>query len=128
MRDVFDAVHFLHSNSIIHGDLKGANILVSASGRACIADLGISRLTAAAVLTWATIQSAPSLGTVPWQAPELLENCTLGKLIVTTTASDVYALGCLCYEVMPFVTPVRSGSRSKMIFLRYLPTANRFGK
>jgi serine/threonine protein kinase len=100
MRDILNAVYFLHSNSIIHGDLKGANILVNDSGRACIADLGFSRLTTTAVLTWATIQSSPSLGTVPWQAPELLENYLLDKLIVPTTASDVYALGCLCYEVM----------------------------
>lgn len=99
MRDVFDAMGYLHRNDIVHGDLKGVNVLVNSLGRACIADLGFSRLTAAAVLTWTTIQSVASVGTVPWQAPEILEAHFLSNSFMPTAAADVYSLGCMTYEV-----------------------------
>ena len=92
---------YLHGKKIVHGDIKGANVLVNASGRACIADLGFSRLTEAAVITWSSIQSTPSLGTYPWQAPERLEAYSVGKTQPPTSASDVYSIGCLCYKVRP---------------------------
>ncbi|KAJ3538466.1 hypothetical protein NMY22_g5150 [Coprinellus aureogranulatus] len=106
MKDILKAVSYLHANDIVHGDLKGANILVDSSGRACISDLGFSRLTAAAALTWTTIQSVASIGTVPWQAPELLEAHLLGRPFLPTSLADVYSLGCINYEIfvglMPF--------------------------
>ncbi|KAJ3530502.1 hypothetical protein NMY22_g8546 [Coprinellus aureogranulatus] len=42
--DIACGMSYLHQEGIVHGDLKGANILVSASGRACLADFGLSRL------------------------------------------------------------------------------------
>ncbi|KAJ3516533.1 hypothetical protein NMY22_g14183 [Coprinellus aureogranulatus] len=106
MKDILEAVSYLHANDIVHGDLKGTNILVNSSGRACISDLGFSRLTAAAALTWTTIQSVASIGTVPWQAPELLEAYRLAKPFLPTSYADVYSLGCISYEIfvglMPF--------------------------
>lgn len=99
MRDIFDAIAYIHSNSIVHGDLKGANVLINSLGRACIADLGFSRLTAAAALTWTSIRSVASVATVPWQAPELLEAYFLSSSFMPTAAADVYSLGCIAYEV-----------------------------
>ena len=92
---------YLHGHGIVHGDIKGANVLVNSSGRACIADLGFSRLTEAAALTWTSIQSTPSLGTYPWQAPERLQTYSVGKPQAPTRAADIYSIGCFCYEVWP---------------------------
>ncbi|TEB32783.1 kinase-like protein [Coprinellus micaceus] len=105
VRDILSAMAYLHSKKIVHGDIKGANILVNNSGRACVADLGFSRLTEAAVLTWSSIQSTPSLGTYAWQAPERLEAYSVGKAISPTSATDVYSVGCFCYEVFTNRTP-----------------------
>ncbi|TEB22928.1 kinase-like protein, partial [Coprinellus micaceus] len=81
--DILDAMSYLHGKKIVHGDIKGANILVNASGRACIADLGFSRLTEAAVITWTVHSVTYSVGNT--QPP--------------TRAADIYSIGCLCYEV-----------------------------
>jgi serine/threonine protein kinase len=75
-----------------------ANILATASGRACLADFGL-----AIVIDSQVIRSSPmdSAGTPRWQAPELLRggfddvehygNCS--------RESDIYAFACVCYEV-----------------------------
>ena len=85
----------------MHGDIKGANILVDSQSRACLAVLGMSRLTDAQILTWTSIQSTVApWGTLMWQAPELLSAQFYNQEHIPppTTFSDVYAFGCLAYE------------------------------
>ncbi|TEB22343.1 kinase-like protein [Coprinellus micaceus] len=101
LSDIASGLSYLHENKIVHGDLKGPNILVSASGRACLADFGLSRLADPALLGWTSIRTstAKSTGTIRWQAPELL-NPDDEADPKTTTASDIYSYGCVCYEIM----------------------------
>ncbi|KAF8184572.1 kinase-like domain-containing protein [Mycena galopus ATCC 62051] len=85
-------VEYLHRNGVVHANLKGSNILVTPSHRACIIDFGSSSMVDARIRG-----SSPSQGgamPLRWQAPELLKgaNSNLG--------SDVYAFGCVCYEVL----------------------------
>ncbi|KAF8996206.1 kinase-like domain-containing protein [Cyathus striatus] len=47
---------------VIHGDLKGANILVTPGGRACIADFGLSTVVDAEILRWTSLESSASIG------------------------------------------------------------------
>ncbi|RXW17088.1 hypothetical protein EST38_g8758 [Candolleomyces aberdarensis] len=100
--DVLSGLAYLHRNNIVHGDIKGANILVDSQGRACLADLGLLRLTDTQILTWTSIQStiAP-WGTLLWQAPELLSAQLQDqeRLPPPTAFSDMYAFGCLAYEI-----------------------------
>ena len=100
--DVLSGLSYLHKNNIVHGDIKGANVLVDSQGRACLADLGLSRLIDTQIDTWTSIQStiAP-WGTLLWQAPELLKAQLEDQehLPAPTTFSDIYAFGCLAYEV-----------------------------
>lgn len=73
---------------------------MDATGRAILADLGLSRLNDEELLTWVSVQtSSPSLGTLPWLAPEILSLVKAQQPASPTAASDVYALGCLIYEV-----------------------------
>jgi serine/threonine protein kinase len=110
MKDVIEALVYLHDNSIVHGDIKGANILVQSSGRACVADLGFSRIrNATTMLTWTTIQSVASVGTLPWQAPEVLQAQCSSVPFTPTPAGDMYSLGCLVYEVRAFFRYSNSG-------------------
>ncbi|KAF9642586.1 kinase-like protein [Thelephora ganbajun] len=96
----------VHSQGMVHGDLKGANILIDGTGRACLADFGL--LTIAPDPT--NITSSNSFlqgGTCRWMSPELLdpENFDL-RDNRPTKRSDCYALGMVMYEVlagrMPF--------------------------
>ncbi|KAJ6476416.1 kinase-like domain-containing protein [Mycena sanguinolenta] len=87
-------LEYLHSHAIIHGDLKGANILVKENGSACLADFGLSIYSDASAKTSSTSRG----GSLYWMAPELLDH-HFGFRFVRTVATDVYAFGCVCFEV-----------------------------
>ncbi|KZS88248.1 kinase-like protein [Sistotremastrum niveocremeum HHB9708] len=77
LRGVLTGLTYLHSQNIIHGDLKGGNILVSNEGNAMLADFGLAQMVATdPTLTYmmSTSSTLTNLGgTVNWMAPELFE-------------------------------------------------------
>ena len=73
------------------------NILVTESGKACLADFGLSNHVDAEMLTWTSESSTNIGGTVRWQAPELFD--TENENSKPTKETDVYAYSCVCYEV-----------------------------
>jgi len=99
--DVAEGLLFLHRKRIIHGDLKGHNILVKESGRACLADFGISSVSDKDIAFWTTNPSPLSEGgTLRWQAPELLKfNKPGDKPIRNTQESDIYAWSSAVYQI-----------------------------
>ncbi|KAF8056270.1 kinase-like domain-containing protein [Lyophyllum atratum] len=97
--DVAQGLLYLHENGIIHGDIKGANILIDDTNRARLADFGISSVSDANILAWATRSAAASQGgTIRWQAPELF-GVDNDEVVMNSVASDVYAWSCVCYEI-----------------------------
>ncbi|KAG6905877.1 hypothetical protein DXG01_017127 [Tephrocybe rancida] len=96
--DVAQGLRFLHKNGVIHGDLKGPNILVNELGRACVADFGLSSISDKEILAWTSYSSAASRGgTVRWQAPELFDPES-DEEKRNSEASDMYAWACVAYE------------------------------
>ncbi|KAF9649111.1 kinase-like protein [Thelephora ganbajun] len=113
--DVANGLKYLHDLRIVHGDLKGANILINKDRRACIADFGLTTITgvvthAAARSSQASLISNESLmsftagGTYRWMSPELLDPERFGipqsEDNRPTRQSDCYALGMVIYEVL----------------------------
>ncbi|KAJ7745514.1 kinase-like domain-containing protein [Mycena olivaceomarginata] len=93
--DVATGLEYLHSNNVVHGDLKTANILVTPSGSACIADFGLASIVDELSLKMTFSSCSGRAGTVRYQAPELLDNeCS------SHFGSDVYAFACVCYEIL----------------------------
>jgi serine/threonine protein kinase len=84
------ALDAVHRAGLVHRDVKPANVLLDARGRALLTDFGVARGDAESVLT------APGrvVGTVDYLAPELIQGQAAGP------ASDVYALGCLVFECL----------------------------
>ena len=76
------------------------NVLVNRSGRACLADFGLANLVDEDILRWSSIETTDhhSIGTLRWQAPELIDPPT-DKSAKATPASDIYSFACVCYEV-----------------------------
>ncbi|KAF6749537.1 kinase-like domain-containing protein [Ephemerocybe angulata] len=97
-RDVCHGLSYLHAQGIIHGDLKGVNILVTQAGRACVADFGLSFVADSEIMKWTATTSAGSQGgTVRWQAPELFSHDAESSK--ATKLTDIYSLGCVFYEI-----------------------------
>jgi eukaryotic-like serine/threonine-protein kinase len=92
---VADAIAHAHANLVVHRDLKPSNILVDAAGQVKLLDFGIAKLMedGPAPSDVATVSTIPAL-TPRYAAPEQV---TGG---VITTATDVYALGVLLYELL----------------------------
>ncbi len=79
-----------HAAGVIHRDLKPANILVAAGDHAKIADFGMARATSLAGVDRSALTV---LGTPDYMAPESLDP------LAVDVRSDLYALGCILYEL-----------------------------
>ena len=84
---VLQGLLFLHEQGVIHRDIKGANILTTKEGLVKLADFGVA--TKAQGLTEGSV-----VGTPYWMAPEVIE------LSGSTTASDIWSLGCTVIELL----------------------------
>lgn len=90
------AIAYLHHQcKLIHGDIKGENILVSNEHTALLTDFGLARPRD--VLT---SDGQKGMGTLPWQSPELLIDENASK----SYESDMYAFGMTIYEVRRALT------------------------
>ncbi|KAJ7775043.1 kinase-like domain-containing protein, partial [Mycena metata] len=91
--DVALGLEYLHANGIVHGDLKGDNIFVTPSHRACIADFGLASIITS--LSSLQLTSKPTTGgTVRYQAPEVHKGGHRDQ------PSDIYSFACLVYEIL----------------------------
>ncbi|KAF8150318.1 kinase-like domain-containing protein [Mycena galopus ATCC 62051] len=101
--EIAQGLEYLHSHNIVHGDLRGTNILIQEDGSACLADFGLSTFSDATAA-----MSTTRAGSTRWMAPELLAPEHFGFNFVRTQATDVYAFGCVCFELYtgqpPFAT------------------------
>ncbi|KAF7373420.1 Kinase-like protein [Mycena sanguinolenta] len=91
--EIAQGLQYLHSCGIVHGDLRGSNILIDEDWSACLADFGLS------ILSDATATSTNQGGSLYWMAPELLAPDRFGMKFTRTPASDVFAFGCVCFEL-----------------------------
>ncbi|HVW80831.1 MAG TPA: serine/threonine-protein kinase [Mycobacteriales bacterium] len=85
-----DALSYVHSQGLIHRDVKPANVLISSDGRVHLADFGIARLVDASHVTTA----GEVVGTPAYFAPEQVTGEPVGP------PADVYALGLILLECL----------------------------
>ena len=93
---ICSAVQHAHQNLIIHRDIKPSNIIVNESGEPKLLDFGIAKLTDPAELdvTLAVTQDGSRMMTPLHASPEQVRGETI------TTATDIYSLGALLYELL----------------------------
>ena len=86
---VLAGLAYLHSEGVIHRDIKGGNILLTKDGLVKLADFGI-----ATRLSDPSTSTRSIVGTPYWMAPEIIETKP------PTTAADIWSLGCTVIELV----------------------------
>ncbi|KAG8903411.1 hypothetical protein FRB99_003341 [Tulasnella sp. 403] len=89
IRQTADALKYLHEQKIIHGDIKGSNILLSNSTHALLCDFGMSRMVGEA-----TKSQLKGGGSYRWMPPEISD----GK--PKSFQSDVFSFGLTIYQLL----------------------------
>jgi len=111
-REVASALDYAHRHGVIHRDIKPENILLH-DGQALVADFGIA-LAASSVGGSRMTETGMSLGTPHYMSPEQ----AMGEREITVR-SDVYALGCVLYEMLtgepPFTGPTAQAIVAKVM-------------
>jgi eukaryotic-like serine/threonine-protein kinase len=107
-RTVCSAVEYAHKNLVVHRDLKPANILVTAEGIPKLLDFGIAKLLDPQAGTLAVTQASERLMTPEYASPEQMRGDQI------TTATDVYALGVLLYELLAGRRPFEMQTKSPL--------------
>jgi len=98
MAQLLDALEFAHSHSVVHRDVKPANLIIMKNGRLKLADFGIARLDAGD-----RTQTNLIMGTPGYIAPEYYLNDPIDHRV------DIYAAGVVLYELLSGRVPF-SGS------------------
>jgi len=105
-RQLCAALEHAHNAGIIHRDLKPANLFITKKGRIKLGDFGIARDTEATALTAA----GKTVGTYAYMAPEQIQ----GHAPISRK-TDLYATGCLLYEVLTGETPFVAENPAEML-------------
>ncbi|HEY3506740.1 MAG TPA: Stk1 family PASTA domain-containing Ser/Thr kinase [Actinocatenispora sp.] len=100
--DVCAALDFSHKHGIIHRDIKPGNIMLTGSGQVKVMDFGIARAVASTTATMT--QTSAVIGTAQYLSPEQARGETVDA------RSDVYATGCVLFELMTGQPPFTGDS------------------
>ncbi|WP_086823322.1 Stk1 family PASTA domain-containing Ser/Thr kinase [Allokutzneria sp. NRRL B-24872] len=102
MADVCAALDFSHRHGIVHRDVKPANVMITRGGAVKVMDFGIARAVADGQA--AVTQTAAVIGTAQYLSPEQARGESVDA------RSDVYAAGCVLFELMTGEPPFTGDS------------------
>jgi TolB-like protein/tRNA A-37 threonylcarbamoyl transferase component Bud32 len=108
--NVARTVHYAHEHGILHRDIKPGNILLDAKGEPHLTDFGLARLVESESSVTHTLDV---LGTPSYMAPEQ----ALGNNAAVTSATDVYGLGAVLYQLLTGQPPFAGGATYETIKL-----------
>uniref|UniRef100_A0A3Q0RGJ4 Mitogen-activated protein kinase kinase kinase 3 n=1 Tax=Amphilophus citrinellus TaxID=61819 RepID=A0A3Q0RGJ4_AMPCI len=91
-RQILEGMSYLHSNMIVHRDIKGANILRDSAGNVKLGDFGASKRLQTICMSGTGMRSVT--GTPYWMSPEVISGEGYGR------KADVWSLGCTVVEML----------------------------
>ena len=103
-------VHYAHEHGIVHRDIKPGNILLDAKGEPLLTDFGLARLTE---FESTVTRTKEVMGTPSYMAPEQ----AVGNNAAVSSATDVYGLGAVLYQLLTGHPPFAGGTTYETIKL-----------
>jgi serine/threonine protein kinase/tetratricopeptide (TPR) repeat protein len=103
-------VHYAHEHGILHRDIKPGNILLDEKGEPHLTDFGLARLVESESTVTRTMEV---LGTPSYMAPEQ----AVGNNAAISSATDVYGLGAVLYQLLTGQPPFAGGTTYETIKL-----------
>ncbi|EMD36226.1 hypothetical protein CERSUDRAFT_65942 [Gelatoporia subvermispora B] len=102
LKDIAEGLQYLHDMNVVHGDLKGANVLINDKHVACLADFGLATLSHHGKLTTLSVTAwSPR-----WTAPEVFDPEQFGLTRATLSSqSDIYSWSMVAWEVFSGLLP-----------------------
>ncbi|THH32824.1 hypothetical protein EUX98_g1317 [Antrodiella citrinella] len=113
VRQITEGLEYLHGQRIVHGDLRGANILITSDLHVQLCDFGLAKFADSTTASWGSIAG----GAVRWLAPEVLKGSR------PTFKSDTYAFGCVCLEIYTRKHPFADIASDTQVVARVLQGA-----
>uniref|UniRef100_A0A1B6LSA0 non-specific serine/threonine protein kinase n=1 Tax=Graphocephala atropunctata TaxID=36148 RepID=A0A1B6LSA0_9HEMI len=109
--DLVSALFYLHSNRVLHRDLKPQNVMITEGGMAKLCDFGFARSMSRGTHVLTSIKGTPL-----YMAPELIEEKPYDH------NADLWSLGCIVYEMMMGVPPFTTNSILQLVrMIRFEP-------
>eukprot|EP01060_Flectonema_neradi_P032433 TRINITY_DN514_c8_g1_i1.p1 TRINITY_DN514_c8_g1~~TRINITY_DN514_c8_g1_i1.p1 ORF type:complete len:1280 (+),score=203.93 TRINITY_DN514_c8_g1_i1:91-3930(+) len=118
-RQVLQGLVYIHENGIVHRDVKGANILLSKTGRVVLADFGCSRDDISESIATATFAGTPA-----FLPPEIILASDTPRY---TQGADVWAFGCTMVEILDMGRPPWPPSETPWAGIFYMQSVFRDG-
>lgn len=110
VRDVAEALHYAHSQGIVHRDIKPGNILIDSEGRAHISDFGLAKMEGPGGMSMSSGECV--VGTPAYMSPEQ----SSGRSQEADGRTDIYSLGVVLFELLT-ATPLNDLRRALLAFV-----------
>src|SRR5207344_979630 len=105
MEQISEGLAYAHARDIVHRDLKPANIHILPGDKVKIMDFGLARIAGSDMTSTGTV-----MGTPHYMSPEQVRGQK------ADARSDVFALGCICYELLTGKKPFDAESMHGVLF------------
>ncbi|KAG1904354.1 kinase-like domain-containing protein [Suillus fuscotomentosus] len=108
LHGIASGLYYIHSFSVVHGDITSSNVLVDLKEgeyKACLTDFGLSNVLHGRLKMYEIEGSTVRPGAIRWTAPELLGSRDSPSDIRPTTQNDMYSFGRVMFHLLTLIAP-----------------------